>query len=142
MHIVLIKILHILFKVNSCYSTFVDILYEAPQDSILGSPFFKIYIFQFFCDTGYLDTANHSDDSTPYTCSSKLSTNLEKLQKGTEYIFKQFKNNHLKSNHLITTSEAEMEVACNSIHIIFQIGHFTAEIQNIDQITSDKRAFQ
>ena len=45
MHIVLIKILHILFKVNGCYSTFVDILYEAPQDSILGSPFFKIYIF-------------------------------------------------------------------------------------------------
>ena len=87
MHIVLIEIPHILFKANSCYSTFVDILYEAPQNSILGSLLFKIYFRELFYDTGHLNTAKYADESAPDICSSKLSTILE-LQKGTEYILK------------------------------------------------------
>ena len=50
-------------KFNNAHSTYSDILYGGPQDSILGPLFFNICISDMFYDIDKCDIANYADET-------------------------------------------------------------------------------
>ena len=101
-------------KINSFYSTFAEILFGVPQDSILEPLLFNIYICDLVIKNSDIDIANCADDNTPYACLSDLDFVNFKLQKNTERIFRWFYNNNLisnaENNHLIVSTKKNLEI--------------------------------
>ena len=59
-------------KFHNAYSTYSDILYGVPQDSMLGLLFFSNYISDMFYDIDKCDIASYADDNTPHTSDFNL----------------------------------------------------------------------
>ena len=85
-------------KVNSCHSSWTEIINGVPQGSILGPLIFNIYLsdlFLFFKDS---HLASYADDNTPYACETHMDLVLEKLQLDSKYLIQWVKDNSLKAN--------------------------------------------
>ena len=78
-------------KVNNAYSTYPDILYGAPQGSILGPLLISIYISDMFYDIDNCNIASYADDNTTHTSDLNLEEVTQKLQLITNNLF-EFKN--------------------------------------------------
>ena len=52
-------------KINDAYSKYCEILFGAPQGSILGPLLFNIYICDKFSDIDNCNIASYADDNTP-----------------------------------------------------------------------------
>ena len=52
-------------KVKSSYSSFLDLLIEVPQGSILGPLLFNMYISEIFLFIDHDNVASYADDTTP-----------------------------------------------------------------------------
>ena len=57
-------------KVNA-YSSWKDIFYDVPQESILGPLLFNIHLCDLFYLLGDLGIANYAGDTTIYTVNEK-----------------------------------------------------------------------
>ena len=101
-------------KVTSAYNTYSDLLYDAPQGSILGPLLFNIYISDMFYDIDLCDIASYAEDNTPYTSDFNLEEVIQKLELTTNNFFEWFKNNHMKPNadkcHLLVTRDTDVTV--------------------------------
>ena len=108
-------------KINPPCSAFAEILVGVPQGSILGPLLFKIYICDLFLENSDINIADYADDNTPYACSSDLDSDIFKLQRNTERIFRWFHNNNLIPNseksHLIVSSKDNLEIQVSSCSI-------------------------
>ena len=96
-------------KINSSFSSYLDIFQGVPQGSILGSLLFNLFLCELFLFVEEADMMSYTDDNTPYVCSENIDVILEKLEEVGKVLFEWFSNNFLKANadkcHLILSTD-------------------------------------
>ena len=85
-------------NVNDAYSTWKDIFYGVPQESILGPLLFNIHLCDLFYFLEDLDIASYADDTTIYTVSEKKESVIRALETSSSLLFGWFNNNFMKAN--------------------------------------------
>ena len=97
-------------KINSSFSSYLDIFQGVPQGSVLG-PLFLCDLFLFVEE---VDITSYADDNTPYMCSENVDVTLEKLEEVGKVLFEWFSNNFLKANadkyHLILSTDEPFSI--------------------------------
>ena len=83
-------------KINSSFSSYLDIFQGIPQEWILGPLLFNLCDLFLFIEEA--DIMSYADDSTPYVCSENIDVTLEKLEEVGKVLFEWFSNNFLKAN--------------------------------------------
>ena len=67
-------------KVGSFYSEILQIIYDAPQGSLLGPLLFNVNLIDLFLEEYCkLDYSNYADDTTPYNCRSTFLKTISDL---------------------------------------------------------------
>ena len=98
-------------KVNSTYSSWVNIISGVPQDSTLGPLLFNIYLSDLFLLLEHTNIASYADDTTPYICNNNLDLVIAKLEEDSSLLIKWINNNHMKANpdkfHILLTGNDE-----------------------------------
>ena len=96
-------------KINSSFSSYLDIFQDVPQGSILGPLLFNLFLRDLFLFIDEADIMSYAEDSTPYVCSENIDVTLEKLEEVGKVLFEWFSNNFLKANadkcHLILSTD-------------------------------------
>ena len=85
-------------KINSSFSSYLDIFQGVPQGSILGPVLFNLFLCDLFLFVEKVDIMSYADDNTPYVCSENVDVTLEKLEEVGKVLFEWFSNNILKAN--------------------------------------------
>ena len=96
-------------KINSSFSSYLDIFQGVPQGSILGPLLFNLFLCDLFLFVEEVDIMSYADDNTPYVCFENVDLTLEKLEEVGKVLFQWFSNNFLKANagkcHLILSTD-------------------------------------
>ena len=96
-------------KINSSFSSYLDIFQGVPQGSILGPLLFNLFLCDLFLFVEEADIMSYADDNTLYVCSENIDVTLEKLEEVGKVLFEWFSNNFLKANadkcHLILSTD-------------------------------------
>ena len=96
-------------KINSSFSSYLDIFQGVPQGSILGPLLFNLFLCDLFLFVEEVNIMSYADDSTPYVGSENVDVTPEKLEKKGKVLFEWFSNNFLKANadkcHLILRTD-------------------------------------
>ena len=66
-------------KIDNEYGTWQEILFGAPQVSVLAPLFFNIHMCDLFFVAASIDIASYADDTTPYVCFEDMDLIIEKL---------------------------------------------------------------
>ena len=85
-------------RINSRFSSYLDIFQGVPQGSILGPLLFNLFLCDLFLFVEEVDVMSYADGSTPYVCSENVDVTLEKLEEVGKVLFEWFSNNFLKTN--------------------------------------------
>ena len=108
-------------KLNGTYISWSEILFGAPQGSILGPLLFNIFLCDLFQFSPDVDIAKNVDDNTPHSSNKNLNKILHDLEKISDTLFKWFTDNLLKANpeksHLLTNSAQEIQINIGKIAI-------------------------
>ena len=101
-------------KINSSFSSYLDIFQGVPQGSILGPLLFNLFLCDLFLFVGEVDIMSYADDNTPYVCSENVDVTLEKLEEVGKVLFEWFSNNFLKASadkrHLILSTDEPFSI--------------------------------
>ena len=110
-------------KVNSTYSSWVEIFFSVPQGSILEPLLFNMYTFDVFYDVNDLEHASFADNNTASTCSPDIIFILETLKKGIDKVFEWFSQNLLNINAdvtLWTGSQVPVDLQVSNITLMWE----------------------
>ena len=80
-------------KINSTYSSLLEIIFEVPQGSILGPLLFNICLIDLFFIIEDIDIASYADDNTPYVIADNIDGVIKSLEEASEILFKWFNDN-------------------------------------------------
>ena len=98
-------------RINSSFSSYLDIFQGVPQGSILGPLLFNIFLCNLFLFVEEVDIMSYGDDNTPHLCSENIDVTLEKVGK---VLFQWFSNSFLKANadkcHLILSTDEPFSI--------------------------------
>ena len=83
-------------KIIDVYSSWSEIFFGGPHDSILG-PLFNIFICDLFIFLPKDGIANYADDNTPYSTGNVIH-NISDLEQASDILSKWFIDNYLKAN--------------------------------------------
>ena len=101
-------------KINSSFSSYLDIFQGVLQRSILGPLLFNLFLCDLFLFVEEADIKGYTDDNTPYVYSENIDVNLEKLEEVGKVLFEWFSNNSLKGNadkcHLILSTNEPFSI--------------------------------
>ena len=67
-------------KINSSFSSYLDIFQGILQGSILGPLLFNLFLCDLFLFVEEADITSYADDNTLYVCSQNVDVTLEKLE--------------------------------------------------------------
>ena len=99
-------------RINNEYSSFEEIVFAAPQGSILGPLLFNIFISDLFLIIKDIDIASYADDNTPYCFYDNFSDVISCLEKTASDLFEWFSNNGMKANadkcHLVLSTKEKL----------------------------------
>ena len=85
-------------RVNGEYSSWIEIIFGVPQDSILGPLIFNIYVGDYFLFVENSDIASYADDNTPYSTAEQTDVVINNLEKESKMLLQWLKSNYLKAN--------------------------------------------
>ena len=103
-------------KINSSYSSWLEIIFGVPQGSILGSLLFNVFLIGLFFIIENTDITSYADDNTPYISADDIDGVIKSLKETSATLFKWFSDNLMKSNtdkcHLLisTNSTVKMKI--------------------------------
>ena len=75
-------------KINSTYSSLLEIIFGVPQGSILGPLLFNIFLIDLFFIIEDTDIASYADDNTPYVIADNIDGVIKSLEEASEILFK------------------------------------------------------
>ena len=85
-------------KINSSFSSYLNIFQSVPQGLSLGPILFNIFLCDLFLFVEEVDIMSYADDNTPYVCSENIDVTLEKLEEEGKVLFEWFSNKFLETN--------------------------------------------
>ena len=85
-------------KINQAYSSWKEIPFGVPQESILGPTLFDIFLSDLFLVVQNVDFTSYADDNTIYETGGNIGEVIFSLQESSKNLFKWFPNNHMKTN--------------------------------------------
>ena len=85
-------------KVGLSFSELLNIIYDAPQGSILGPLLFVIYICDLFIVNKEVNVSTYADDTTSFITAMSLQEVILELESTLSEISQWFMNNNLKAN--------------------------------------------
>ena len=95
-------------KINSSFSSYLDIFQGVPKGSILGPLLFNLFLCDLFLFVEEADMS-YADDNTLYVCSENIDVTIGRLEEVGIVLFEWFSNNFLKANagkcHLILSTD-------------------------------------
>ena len=128
--------------IKECFSNRLRIEYGVPQGSILGPLLFNINSIDMFYECEDSDTENYADDTTPYGCTSGISTVISELQITASKLFTWFNNNHMKANpeesHLLLSSKTTKKTCFGEALVESSSTEKLLEIQTDSDLTFDE----
>ena len=74
-------------NINSSFRSYLDIIQDTPQISILGPLLFNLFLCDLFLFVEVVDIMSYADDNTPYVCSENVDVTLEKLEEVRKVLF-------------------------------------------------------
>ena len=105
---------------GTTFSSYLEILRNVPQGSVLGPILFNLFISNFMFSIKKTEVFNFADDTTIYSCSLNYEEAHRKLSDNTTSSLVQFSKNSLP---LIAKLCAGNEVTTETTtHILFQTG--------------------
>ena len=75
-------------KINSSYSSLLEIIFGVPQGSILGPLLFNNLLIDLFFIIEHIDIASYADDNTPYVSADNIDGVIKTLEEAPEILFK------------------------------------------------------
>ena len=106
-------------KINSSYSSWLEIIFGVPQGSILGPLLFNVFLIDLFFIIENTDIASYADDNTPYISADDIDGVIKSLEEASETLFKWFSDNLMKSN----PDKCHLLISTNNT-VKMKIGHF------------------
>ena len=101
-------------KVNHGYSSWEEILFGVPRDSILRSISFNTFLSDLFLVISDTDFSSYVGDNAIYDSGNSINDLISFLQEWAEKLFQWFSQNQMKGNtdksHLIVSTEEPIEI--------------------------------
>ena len=108
-------------KINSTYSSLLEIIFGVPQGSILGPLLFNIFLIDLFFIIEDTDIASYADDNTPYVIADNIDGVIKSLEEASEILFKWFNDNLMKINadkcHLLVSTNNTVKIKIGNFDI-------------------------
>ena len=83
-------------KINSTYSSLLEIIFGVPQGSILGPLLFNIFLIDLFFIIEDSDIASYADDNTTYVIADYIDGVIKSFEEASEILFKWFNDNLMR----------------------------------------------
>ena len=106
-------------KINSTYSSLLEIIFGVPQGSILGPLLFNIFLIDLFFIIEDTDIASYANDKKPYFIADNVYGVIKSLEEASEILFKWFNDNVMKIN----ADKCHLSVSVNNT-VKIKIGNF------------------
>ena len=108
-------------KINSRYSSLLEIIFGVPQGSILGPLLFNIFLIDLFFIIQDTDIANYADGNTPYVIADNIDVVIKSLEEASEILFTSFNDNLMRINadkcHLLISTNNTVKIKIGNFDI-------------------------